>query len=234
MFHRSGGLVAGLAGSLVAQGLVGGPVSVALRQAEGLYRMVLPLTLLGLALLPLLAYATLPRQLWGRPMRLWLLGALGLVALQDGLTLAAWDLAHSRLVHCPEVAAFLAGQPRGTRLLAYQQVDALRSGAEWLPLQRSRGLGEVLERARPDYCLLALPETGSASAAVVAVPDLESTGRVELVGSYPAGGGVAGCPRAWCLYRVLPPGGRQVRVSRPLNPDRRSPEDRPVLKDAER
>ncbi len=217
---------AGLAGSALALAVIGGPVGVALGQAEGLYRLVLPLSLAGLACLPLLAWATLPEQLWGPPMRRWLLAAMGLVALQNGLVLAGWDLAHTRLVHCPPVAAFLASQPQGTRLLAYQQVDALRSGAEWVPLQQSRGLGQVLQREQPDFVLLPLPETGSAAGAVVTVPDLESSGMVELVGTYPAGGGVAGCPRAWRLYRVLPSGARPPTSPR-LLPDRTSPLDFP-------
>ena len=222
---RPGGLV----GSALALAVGAGPVSVALGHAEGLYRMVLPLALLGLAFLPLLAGLTLPRSLWGSGMRTWLLGAMGLLALQNGLVLAGWDLAHTRLVHCPAVADFLARQPLGTRLLAYQQVDALRSGAEWVPLPRSRGLGAVLEAEKPDFVLLSIPETGSAAGAVVAVPDLESTGRVDLVGNHPAGGGVVGCPRAWRLYRVLPPGSRGRGLQRTL-PDRQAPGDFPHLK----
>jgi len=217
---------AGLAGTALALAVVGGPVGVALGHAEGLYRLVLPLSLAGLACLPLVAFATLPEELWGPSMRRWILGALGVVALQNGLVLAGWDLAHTRLVHCPPVATFLAAQPKGTRLLAYQQVDAVRSGAEWVPLQQSRGLERVLEQLEPDFVLLPLPETGSAAGAVVTVPDLESSGRVELVGDYPAGGGVAGCPRSWRLYRVLPPGARPSTPVR-RNPDRVSPRDFP-------
>ncbi len=229
---RWGARWGGAAGSALALALAGGPVLVALGHAEGLYRMVLPLTLLGLAFLPLLAGLTLPRSLWGSPMRAWLLGAMGLVALQNGLVLAGWDLAHTRLVHSPGVAAVLSRQPPGTRLLAYQQVDALRSGVEWVPLQRSRGLGAVLEAESPDFVMLSIPETGSAAGAVVAVPDLESTGRVQLWGVFPAGGGVAGCPRAWRLYRVLPPGERGPGVQRTL-PDRQAPGDLPTRKGAE-
>lgn len=229
---RWGPRLGGLAGSALALAACAGPVSVALGHAEGLYRMVLPLTLLGLAFLPLLSGLTLPRSLWGSQMRTWLLGAMGLVALQNGLVLAGWDLAHTRLVHSPGVAAVLSRQPPGTRLLAYQQVDALRSGVEWVPLQRSRGLGAVLEAERPDFVMLSIPETGSAAGAVVAVPDLESTGRVQLWGVFPAGGGVAGCPRAWRLYRVLPPGERGPGLQRTL-PDRRAPGDLPQLKGAQ-
>lgn len=192
---------AGVVGTAAALALAGPPLAAALREGAGLYRLAIPLSLAILALLPIPLFATLPRDLWGRPMRRWLLVALGVLAVQNALWLAAWDLSLTRITHSPAMADTLARVARGKRVLAFHQVDALRSGAVWVPVRDGSPVATLL-REPADFVLLGVPE--GASQEFSSAPQLEATGRVVLEAVHPAPGGeVPGHPREWRLYRVV-------------------------------
>ncbi len=212
---------AGLLGTLQALGLAGGAVWAAWEAEHGVMQAVLPLTLTALIALSLLVGLTFPCAAAGdnRGVALWRWAVLSwlLIACADSCILELWGLAHSRLVYCPEIAQqlrqysqMMPKQERkgsggfgngGVLVMSMQQVDAIRSGSRWLPWPTREPLAAVLERERPDYVVAAIPDPlRFDNRAVVEIPELQRTGLVELVGSYPAAGG-AGLLREWRLYR---------------------------------
>ncbi len=212
---------ASTAAFIAAACLAWGAVLPSLSCAGGILRLAIPVSILLLPLVIALYYYMLPSngKSWGKPLRNTVAVISAIIAISDLLMLEAWGTAHSRLVHCPAASEYLSEVARnykddgkslgfgrkGPIILAYQQVDALRSGCRWQPLLRSRAMKYALEEQKPDYVLLEAPEPNadmSGKNLVVTVPEMEYTGQVELIGSYPAAGGINGAPRWWRLYAV--------------------------------
>lgn len=189
-------LGAGLVGVAAAWAVAGPTLVPAL--GTGLYRHAVPLSLALLALAPLPLFATLPRDLWGPRMRRWLLVAMAVLAVQNAVWLALWDLALTRITHSPEMAETLQRVARGRRVIAFHQIDALRAGTEWVPVRG--GVLATLDQQPADFLLLSSPEGSGGNFS--SVPQVERTGRVTLEAEHPAPGDVPGHPRVWRLYRI--------------------------------
>ena len=212
------GLWAGLLGTLQALGLGWGAIEPALSGAQGAFRAALPLSLLGLTCLPLLIYATRPQR-GGLRQWQWIALCWLVISLGDIATLEMWGVAHGRLVYSPQVGQQLSQAARertwdcpagaqagfgngGPRVLSLQQVDAVRSGARWVPWPTQEPVDQVLRRERPDYVVAVMPDPWrSDNRTVVMVPELEASGLVERVGSY-ASPGYGGVERYWRLYKL--------------------------------
>lgn len=191
-------LVAGLVGAVAAWAIAGPALVAALKVGGGLYRQAVPVSLALLALAPLPLFATLPGDLWGARMRRWLLTAMAVLAVQNAVWLALWDLALTRITHSPEMAATLQRVAKGRRVIAFHQIDVLRSGCEWVPVRG--GPVATLEQQSADFLLLSSPEGSGGNFS--SVPQVERTGRVTLEAEHPAPGHVPGHPRVWRLYRI--------------------------------
>lgn len=191
---------AGLAGSAAALLLIGPALRSALTAGVGPYRLAIPASLALLALAPVPLFATLPRELWGPRMRRWLVAALAVLAAQNALWLGAWDVAIGRITGSPAMAEVLSRVARGQRVIAHQQVDSLRSGAVWVPVEGGDPLG-TLTRRGADFLVLAVPEGTTRDHSRVS--EVERSGRVVLEAvCAPSGGDLPDCPREWRLYRV--------------------------------
>ncbi len=210
-----------IAAFAVASCLAWGAAFPALGCAGGMLRIAVPLSLLVLPFVMALYYFLLSgkEEAWGRPLRNAVCIISAIIAICDIFMIEAWGTAHSRLVHCPKVSEYLAEAAKnykddgrnigfgrsGPVVLAFQQVDALRSRCRWLPLMRKSNVKDVLKEQKPDFVLLSVPEPNTdmtGKVLVIDAPEMKISEDVELIGSYPAAGGINGAPRWWRLYAV--------------------------------
>ena len=210
--------LAGLAGTALAVCLAGGPVLSAAEGAVSSFQLALPAALLGLLMCPAVLYATLPKRCWGAGMWAWVAMVWTIISWGSLITLESWSAAHGRIL-CSAACADYLGQRvyarsawavplgaragfgnSGPRVMALQQIDAVRSGARWLPWDPRASVASVLRREQPDFVIAAFPDPlRHDDRSVVVVPELQASGGLKLTASFlvPGGGAVQ---RQWRVY----------------------------------
>lgn len=208
-----------------AAGVSWGSALPALQMQAGWFRSAVPGGVLLLSLLAFPMYLSMPRKMWGERAVLWFMGLFATASIYGAGMLQIWGEAQARLEYCPQMNAYLSEQAerwqlskiipfahpgfgaRGPRVLASQQVDALSSGARWVPFSGNADWSTLITKEQPRYVLLTLPEPDAGDSGIsINVPELCATGAVRLVKRERAYGSDDTCSRWWCLYEYTAQG----------------------------